>query len=69
MKFRPCIPDHCTKEGTHCQGCGRSHEEIAETKQLIMGLVGFAQRQGYDNVDEFSQFVAKSLLSKLQAAT
>lgn len=66
MKFSPCVPDRCTKEGTHCEGCGRSHEEIAETKQLIMALVGFAQRQGYENVEEFSQFVGRTLLAKLQ---
>jgi hypothetical protein len=36
---------------------------------MIMALVGFAQRQRYDNVDEFSQFVAKSVSAKLQAAT
>jgi predicted Fe-S protein YdhL (DUF1289 family) len=68
MKFRPCIPDRCTKEGTHCEGCGRSHEEIAETKQLILELVGLARRQAYENVDEFAQFVAKSVVAKHQAA-
>ena len=31
MKFVPCNSDLCTKDGTHCAGCGRSHEEIAET--------------------------------------
>ena len=68
MKFSPCVPDRCTKEGTHCEGCGRSHEEIAETKQLIMALVGFAQRQGYENVEDFSLFVGRTLLAKLQSA-
>lgn len=29
MKFGPCIGG-CTNEGTHCEGCGRSHEEVAE---------------------------------------
>lgn len=67
MQFRPCISGQCTTEGTHCEGCGRSHEEIAETRQLIMALVDFARRQGYENVDDFSQFVGRVLLSKLQA--
>ena len=31
MKFNPCN-DKCTYEGSHCQGCGRSHQEIADTK-------------------------------------
>ena len=32
MKFSPCIAGKCTDQGTHCEGCGRTHEEIAETK-------------------------------------
>lgn len=66
MKFNPCISGQCTTEGTHCEGCGRSHEEIAETKQLIMALVGFAQRQGYENIEDFSDFVGRTVLSKLR---
>lgn len=69
MKFNPCVPGQCTTEGTHCAGCGRTHEEIAETKKLIMALVSFAQQRGYENVEDFSSFVGKALLSKLQAPT
>ena len=43
MKFYPC-PGECTEDGTHCEGCGRSHEEIFEMKNLVVGLVAFAQR-------------------------
>lgn len=66
MKFSPCISGQCTEDGTHCQGCGRSHEEIAETKKLIMSLVSFAQQQGYENHEDFADFIRKSLLKKLQ---
>ena len=66
MKFNPCT-DNCTKDGTHCQGCGRSHEEIAETKKLVGALVEFAQRQQYDNVEDFANAISKSLIKKLQA--
>jgi len=66
MKFNPCT-DNCTKDGTHCAGCGRSHEEIAETKKLVGALVEFAQRQDYENTEDFVNAVAKSLLKKLQA--
>jgi len=66
MKFNPCISGKCTEGGTHCEGCGRSHEEIAETKQLIMQLVDFARNQGYENIEDFSNFIGKSLLKKLQ---
>ncbi|MDD1608561.1 MAG: DUF1289 domain-containing protein [Methylococcaceae bacterium] len=66
MKFNPCIAGKCTDQGTHCEGCGRSHEDIAETKKLVKALVDFAQRKGYENSEEFANFIGKSLLNKLQ---
>lgn len=66
MKFSPCISGKCTEDGTHCEGCGRSHEEIAETKQLVGTMVKFAQKMGYDNHEDFVNFVGKSILKKLQ---
>ncbi|MCK9635534.1 MAG: DUF1289 domain-containing protein [Methylobacter tundripaludum] len=65
MKFNPCI-DKCTYEGTHCEGCGRSREEIAETKKLVMALVDFAQTQGYENVDDFANAIGQSIAKKLK---
>ncbi|MGZ8157720.1 MAG: DUF1289 domain-containing protein [Methylobacter sp.] len=67
MKFNPCI-DKCTYEGTHCEGCGRSHQEIAETKKMVMGLVDFAQEQEYENVEDFVSAVGQSVLKKLKKA-
>ncbi len=67
MKFTPCL-DQCTQEGSHCQGCGRSHEEIAGTKQLIGAFVSFIQQQGYENSDEFIDMVSKKVRKKLLAA-
>jgi len=32
LEFNPCN-DKCTYEGSHCQGCGRSYQEIADTKK------------------------------------
>jgi hypothetical protein len=66
MKFNPCVSGKCTDQGTHCEGCGRSHEEIAETKQLIGNLVSFAQKMGYENHEDFADFVGRNLLKKLQ---
>lgn len=66
MKFNPCISGQCTTEGTHCEGCGRSHEDIAETKRMVKELVSFAQLKGYENIEEFSNFIGKSILNKLQ---
>ena len=65
MKFSPCT-DNCTKDGTHCQGCGRSHEEIVETKKLVSALVEFAKRQEYENTGDFVNAISNSLLKKLQ---
>lgn len=66
MKFNPCIPGKCSEEGTHCEGCGRTHEEIAETKKLVKELVSFSQKMGYENIEDFSGFIGQSLLKKLQ---
>lgn len=65
MKFNPCI-DQCTKEGTHCEGCGRSHLEIAGTKQIVQAAVAFIQEQQYDNPEEFVAAISQSILKKLQ---
>lgn len=67
MKFSPCI-DQCTYDGTHCEGCGRSHEEIAETKKMVMALVNFVQTQEYENPDDFVNAVGQSVLKKLKKA-
>lgn len=65
MKFNPCI-DLCTYEGTRCEGCGRSHQEIADTKKLVMSIVDFIQTQDYENSEEFLDKISKSVLKKLQ---
>ena len=65
MKFNPCI-DKCTSEGTHCQGCGRSFEEIAGTKKLVISIVDFIQSQDYENSEEFVSTISKSVLKKLK---
>lgn len=65
MKFIPC-QDQCTNEGTHCQGCGRTHQEIAENKKLVMEIINFIQQQGYENVEEYTQAISKSIIKKLQ---
>ena len=64
MRFTPCA-DQCTYDGTHCQGCGRSHEEIAGTKKLIASFVEFIKAQEYENSDEFIEMVSKKVRKKL----
>lgn len=59
MQFSPCQGgNNCTQDGTHCQGCGRSHEEIAETRDLVNGLAEYIVKMDYENPEQFLQFVA-----------
>jgi hypothetical protein len=65
MKFSPCRGgDSCTQGGTHCEGCGRSHEEIAETRELVDAVAAYAVKKGFENIDEFAQFVAMRAAGK-----
>ena len=64
MKFSPCTGE-CTEEGTHCEGCGRSHEEITEMKKLVGNLVAFAEKMEYENIDDFANGVAGSIKYKM----
>ena len=66
MTFRPCISGQCTEDGTHCGGCGRSHEEIAETKSMVKNLVSFARKQDYENIEDFASFIGKNLVKKFK---
>lgn len=64
MKFRPCT-GKCTEEGTHCEGCDRSHEEIAQMKALVGGLTAFAEEMEYENIEDFANGVAGSIKYKM----
>ncbi len=60
MKFNPCT-GQCTKEGTQCEGCGRSHKEIAEMKKLVNGAVEFAKKMEYENTEDFAKAFGNSI--------
>jgi hypothetical protein len=64
MKFSPCT-GKCTEEGSHCDGCGRSHEEIAEMKAQVAGLIAFAKKMDYENFEEFADAVAGNIKYKM----
>ncbi len=69
MQFSPCRGgDNCTQGGTHCQGCGRSHEEIAKTSALVGNLVKHVLDMDYENVAEFTAFVAEKAAKKVAMA-
>lgn len=67
MKFQPCV-DLCTTDGSHCDGCGRSHQEIAETKQLVKSAITLIKQQQYENPEDFIAAISKSILKKLAKA-
>ena len=60
MIFKPCTGE-CNEDGSHCEGCGRSHEDIAEMRELVGGLVAYAEKKGYENVEDFADGVAGSI--------
>ena len=67
MKFNPCT-GNCTEEGTHCEGCGRNHVEIAEARQIVKGVVSFVQKMEYENPEDFLNSISNKALYKLQQA-
>lgn len=60
MRFKPCTGE-CTDDGTHCEGCGRSYEEIAEMRALVGTLIAFAERMEYENFNDFADGVASGI--------
>lgn len=61
MKFSPCT-SLCTTDGSHCSGCGRSHDEITESKALVAQIVQHLSKFNYDDPDAFFKMLqAKSL--------
>jgi hypothetical protein len=58
--FRPCTGE-CSEDGTHCEACGRSFEEVDEMRALVGTLVAYARRMEYENVADFADGVAASI--------
>ncbi len=67
MQFNSCRgKDYCTEDGTHCEGCGRSHEEVARTRELIGMVADYALALGYENFEEFTQFIGDKAAKKVR---
>ncbi len=66
MKYRPCTGG-CTHEGTHCDGCGRTHEDVAELNKMVRGLAEYCKEKDYENTDDFANSVATGIYYKLEA--
>ena len=64
--FKPCVSrTACTEDGTHCRACGRSHEEIDALRRLTESVTEFAIRMGYDNSEEFLDYLKSKVIKKL----
>ena len=65
MKFSPCT-SNCTKDGTHCQGCGRTHQEIQSMSAIGVQLLKHLSEYDYDDPELFLETVSKKALLRLQ---
>jgi hypothetical protein len=66
MKYRPCNGG-CTKKGTHCDGCGRTHEEVETLNGMVKELAVYAKEMQYDNIEDYANSVATGIYYKLDA--
>lgn len=67
MPFKPCVNRNaCTEDGTHCRACGRTHEEIAQLRQLVNDTFSLIRAWEYDNIDEFFTYLQKKIGKKLK---
>jgi hypothetical protein len=65
--FSPCKgKTTCRDDGKQCLTCGRSFAEIEQTRKLIDALAEFACAQGYQNVGEFTAYVADKVEKKVK---
>jgi predicted Fe-S protein YdhL (DUF1289 family) len=67
MRFSPCT-SQCTNEGTHCEGCGRSHLEIRETQAITKDLVQHLVKYDYDDPENFLDSIKAKVLKRAKAA-
>ncbi len=63
MKFSPCT-GQCTSDGTHCQGCGRSHIEIRETQMVTKQLVQHLVKYDYDDPEIFLETIKNKAIKR-----
>jgi len=60
--FRPCQGKNaCRDNGVLCLTCGRKLGEIQTLRELMGQLSDLAVNYEYENVEEFTQYVARKL--------
>ncbi|MES9839537.1 MAG: hypothetical protein ABW134_03195 [Candidatus Thiodiazotropha endolucinida] len=61
-KFVPCQGKHACRDNVlRCLTCGRGLHEIEQLRQLMDQLASLAIDYGYENIDEYSSYVARKL--------
>lgn len=64
--FTPCKgKTACRDDGENCLMCGRSLQEIEDTRKLIDALAELAIAHDYENVAEFAAYVASKVEKKV----
>lgn len=65
MQFIPCKDRNaCTEDGTVCKGCGRTHQEIARSRELVAQVADFINTMGYENPEAFVDYLTRKVLKK-----
>jgi predicted Fe-S protein YdhL (DUF1289 family) len=60
--FKPCQgKTACRDNGEVCLTCGRSLTEIVKLRGLMKEITTLALEYEYENVDEFSQYIARKV--------
>lgn len=66
MRFTPCQgKTACRDGGVQCLTCRRSLAEIGELRGLLDQLSNLAISYDYDNIDDFSAYVARKLVKTI----
>lgn len=66
-RFQPCLgKTACRDDGQRCLTCGRDFGEIERTRALIDALAELALDQDYENVAEFTAYVAGKVAKKVK---
>lgn len=65
-QFKPCVSKTaCTETGECCMSCGRPHWQINKTRQYIEDLSRLILEADYENVEEFTDYLAKKINKKV----
>ena len=68
--FKPCINRNaCNDDGVRCRSCGRSLDEIIQTKQVVDTVFNFIREMDYDNSDEFMAYLSRKIAKKINHAS